>query len=37
MLFSCDEEDIGEVPDHYPNNDETIPVVDLNMYIIVGD
>ena len=37
MLVSCDEEDIGEVPEHYPNIDDTIPEVDLNMYIIVGE
>lgn len=38
MLVSCGDEGIGKVPDHYPENNNTIDDLKVNMYMIVeGD
>ena len=37
FLASCGEEEIGKVPDDYPQIDNTVQEVSLNLYIIVED
>ncbi len=37
MLVSCDDDEIGKVPDHYPEPEPEIEEVSLNLYIIVDE
>lgn len=37
MLVSCDEQNIGDGIGHYPETQQTVERLDLNMYIITGD
>ena len=37
MFVSCGDDEIGQVPDHYPEPEPEIEKVSLNMYIIVDD